>query len=69
MQRERKDQISTKNIIAYGDNNIRKHMKIQKTFLYAKVILITMPPYDNETFKNAKEKQESKRAIGFLQII
>jgi hypothetical protein len=65
VQRERKDQIENlKNIIAYGDNNSKeKHMKnTEKRFLYAEGYLNNNAHrMDNETFKNAKEKQEHRK--------
>lgn len=65
LQQERKNQIENlKNIIAYGDNNSReKHLKnTEKRFLYAEGYLNNNADrMDDETFKNAKEKQEHRK--------
>lgn len=65
IQKERKDQIDNlKNIIAYGDDyNREKHIKnTEKRFLYTEGYLNNNADrMDNETFKNAKEKQEHRK--------
>lgn len=65
VQRERKDQIDNlKNIIAHGDNNSRKkHLKnTEKKFIYAEGYLKNNADrMDEQTLKNAIEKQEHRK--------
>lgn len=65
LQKERKNQIENlKNIIAQGDNNSReKHLKnTEKRFLYTEGYLNNNADrMDEQTFKNAKEKQEHRK--------
>lgn len=65
LQKERKNQIGNlKNIIAQGDNNSReKHLKnTEKRFLYTEGYLNNNADrMDEQTFKNAKEKQEHRK--------
>lgn len=65
IQKERQDQIENlKNIIAYRDNCSReKHLKnTEKRFLYAEGYLNNNADHmDEQTFKNAKEKQEHRK--------
>ena len=65
IQDERREQIENlKNKIAYGDNqSADKHMKnTEKRFLYTEGYLNNNADHmDEETFKNAKEKQEHRK--------